>query len=374
MYFVKQNIRDFFTDSRDVFVMFLILQVISVFSVFFIYGIVCNSQREEDNMTLESYELEASFESSDGGDCLYKNLSSAIPEFLEEFGEKLEGMSVLGFYEEYYLISYNGFEGGQLTRPAYGRTGDAVILEGRDLEASEYSSPGYLAMGNECWKAGDTVEMDGNTYTVVGVRSSLGISDKDRQVLYVPYLSLPDSMELVGIYLRFHRLPTESDYYAFRDALQSAMGEENVQLAEIYLDKPARRKALRSLNLVAVAVGLLASFDIFVVYNSIIEKRRKKNSVIQICGCSYRSMCRYLLTEILLLTLASFLAGGGLFLLARKLWLDKAFTYFSESFGFLAVMRLTLLYFVTTGFFSAFLSLRMNKKEPVELLRRSYYA
>ena len=127
------------------------------------------------------------------------------------------------------------------------------------------------------------------------------------------------------------------------------------------------------MNIVVILIGLVSSLNICIVYNSIIEKRRRKNAIIQICGCLYRSMCAYLFVEIVIITVVSYILGGGMFYISKKLWFNEAFAYFSMVFNVVTIAKLTLAYFATITISSIILSMVMNKKEPVDLLRRSYY-
>ena len=286
MYFVKKNISDFFKNHKDMFFIFFILQIISVFFIFFIYGLLVNYQKELDNMTYDTFEFTADF-SSDNEANEFLPLSEGIDEFLDNMGDNVCGFTVLGMYnkgdKKYAIHSHNGYiDGNKYSVPRYSKP--FKITKGRALEENDFQGEDYVAIASDFFEVNKEIELGGNKYTVVG---NYEIMLEDMPYLQIPYLLLPKSdYYVIGLYVHFTNNPTEHDYDVFKSALSKHYGE-NVSFDELYLDKPARKKTLNSMNFVAVIIGVLASINIIVIYMNLIGKRRKKNAIIQICGYSY---------------------------------------------------------------------------------------
>ena len=366
MYFIKKNFMDFFTNSRDIFFVFVFLQILSAFSVFFVYGLLRNYQEERADMSLDTYVFNTSFIVEDKTRDV-NNIRNVIDKIMEKSGDKIEGISILGFGEDFGVISYNGYEDGKITIPKYlGRDTQSKIFTHED-----YISGEPIAVGTSNFEIGQKVTISGKEYEIIGIDAGIpGGTD----IVYVPLNSMPDKIKsIVNLGVCFCKRPTESDYKYFVESLKDVYGEELLEIEEIYLDKASRKKEINSMNIVVILIGLVSSLNICIVYNSIIEKRRRKNAIIQICGCSYRSMCAYLFVEIVIITVVSYILGGGMFYISKKLWFNEAFAYFSMVFNVVTIAKLTLAYFATITISSIILSMVMNKKKPVDLLRRSYY-
>lgn len=366
MYFIKKNFVDFFKNSRDIFFVFVFLQILSAFSVFFVYGLLRNYQEEKADMSLDTYIFNTGLIDDDKTRDV-NNVRNVINKIMEKCGDKIEGISVLGFGEGFGVISYNGYENGKITVPRYlGSDTQSKIFKHED-----YISGEPIAVGTSNFEIGEKVTISGKEYEIIGIDPGIpGGTD----IVYVPLNSMPDKIKsIVHLGVCFSKRPTESDYKHFVESLKSVYGEELLELEEIYLDKASRKKEINSMNIVVILMGLVASLNICIVYNSIIEKRRRKNAIIQICGCSYGRMCVYLFAEIVTVSIVSYILGGGAFYISKKMWFDEAFTYFSTVFNVITIAKLTLAYFATITISSIILSMVMNKKEPIALLRRSYY-
>ena len=370
MYFVKKNIIDFFKNHKDMFFIFFILQIISVFFIFFIYGLLVNYQKELDNMTYDTLNFEANF--NGGGEFL--PLREAMTEILDSMGDKVSGVCVLGSYSDgdinYYINAHDDYsDDGKFVSPTF--CNPFKIVEGRGLEDGDFQGNDYVAIASGNLKVGDNVELGGNKYNVVG--EYLFPFEDEKNYLEIPYRLLPEkNYYVICIALYFEKNPTESDYNIFKEALTKKYGE-SVYFKDLYLDKSARIKTLKSMNLVAFIIGVLSSINIVVIYMNLIEKRRRKNAVIQICGYPYGKMCRSLFAEIVLLDVVSLLVGSLVFFGIYKLTLVNIFTYFDEVFTISSVVKLSAIYLCVTTVVAALLSVFMNKREPLQLLRRTYY-
>lgn len=373
MYFVKKNIMDFVKNHLDIFVVFFMVQIISVFLIFFIYGLMVNYQKELDNMTYDTFNFEVTF-NDENGKTDFTPLKKAITEMLEEMGNKVNGLCVLGRYEDgnikYYINAHDGYSNdGKFCEPEFCNPFD--IKQGRGLDNKDFQGDELVAITNSKKFVNHQVEIAGNRYNVIG-RYAYTFDTEDTY-FEIPYRFLPEkNYTVIYFRLNFKKNPTEKEYEMFKSVIGKYCGEGH-SFEELYLDKPARKKALKSMNLVALIIGALSSVNLVVIYVNLIEKRRKKNAIIQICGYAYGKMCRALFVEIELLNMCSFIVGISIFFVVYKLSLVKIFTYFGEVFTALSIIKLALIYLGITTVVALFLSRVMNKKEPLQLLRRSYY-
>lgn len=127
-------------------------------------------------------------------------------------------------------------------------------------------------------KDGKTVQIQGNTYQVVGMYG-LNLSP------IVPFLSLRDDTEMVQIEMGFNFAISMSQYNDIKNVFVSNMGDL-VHMPELTLYDSDNTKLNTTVMYISILIAALAAINFAVLYHYILIQRKRKLTIFQLCGCT----------------------------------------------------------------------------------------
>lgn len=205
-------------------------------------------------------------------------------------------------------IKQNTFSGQYFTDAQF-RSGEKVALfdneffksKGKtDRESAEYRKR-QIQFENPDAPEGYDIMLGGERYRVIGSVDTFS-------TVIVPLTALPDDTQLESVLFINFGSDTENGFItrAQFENIQSTFSEhfgDAVTIPELKLPDIDLQYLYQTVLLIAVLISAVAAFNFTQLYLYILEKRRKRVSVMRICGCTKQMAAKIFLAECLMLLL-----------------------------------------------------------------------
>lgn len=150
------------------------------------------------------------------------------------------------------------------------------------------------------------VSIQGKEYKVIGEQKMTGCP-------MIPFLSLDDNTQMKdSVLIWFENIMTRSQYNELKDAFESRFGSA-ITVPELDIPETGQRYLYRTILMICAAIALLAAANFSVLYQYLLEQRKKQIAVFRICGCRNSRTIWIFLLECLIVMLPAYWLSVGLF-------------------------------------------------------------
>jgi len=338
MKYVFKNLKSFAKHEKVIFIILIICVITSSFVMNFSYGLYMNyktalyESREDlqkiwpqlsENMTLTKGEFQQFVEAIDATthdkiDLIYAGID----------------LTQIGYEEHAYFPMRFVIKSGKYCAPEnrvkkpWEDTNQ--IIQGEYLSSKDEAAGAYSAMisvdeqGDK--SIGDTVEFLGNTYTIVGIYQA------DSFVPLVPFLTVPDELEIFECAFFFTEYITRPSYDDLIRAANETIPNKLV-FPELQLPDDDVFSLYRNIILISVMVAIVSVMNFAMLYLFVIRKRRNTLAVMRLCGARKMQVARLYLSECIVITVPMFFLGTLTFHILLDMVFAKIFPYMKEAYS-----------------------------------------
>ena len=365
MKYAFKNLVTFFKTERMIFLLIILCVFSSVMVLHFSYGLyqnfhVIRTEAESDLKEIEIEIIDPERVTKAELECcllsLSENFNDAVKMYIvepviEPFHNKADywGSLCVRFTIQNHTISpcavfqenltkFGTLVEGEYFTPEQEASGARVVIVGNDM--GDYDScTDSITLRND--ESGFWVSIQDKKYEVIGVQQMTCTP-------LIPFASLDGDTPLEKtVDISFYRSMTRSQYeelsLAFMEQFQDAVVVPSLDIPEsenLYL--------YNTILIISVAISILAAANFAVLYQYMLEKRRREIAIFQICGCPKFRAFRIFLTECLLIMLPVYLIAAVTF---AKLLLPQfrdVFPYMEPSYNANIYAAIFSIYCVTS--------------------------
>lgn len=379
MKYIYKNLKNFILNERIIFTVTLICIIASAFIINFAYGLYYNYSIKK---------IESDIDMKEFNGLLAPGISITKGE-IRQYSESLES-NTLDAMEVMYLESkdFEGFPGlGDICLDMRYVIHDGKyqicnivkenlenqnrMLDGRYITNEEEATGAYCAlvegiskdewnMTAEYLKNSDgTVTLFGQKYTVVGVYNG-GCA-----VPIVPFLTVPEDLEVVDFNILFSDNITRSQYNDLKEKAELILPGKII-LPELEFPDNDTITVYNNMMSVAMVLSVISVGNFTMLFYFILQKRQRRLAVMRICGCTKLRAAVMYLCECVLIVLPCYVGGAALnFLLTEKVFSD-IFEHFAEAYYPQLYMKLFAVYIAALLVVSAVMVAAAVNKSVVE--------
>lgn len=376
MHYIFKNLKEFMIHEKVIFFIMVLCILSSSIVLNFCYGLYQNYHVRKTEATYELTEIKP--EISEGyvltkgqiqtylkalrAESLSNTLVIHVSAELDEYDSDDYGTFHMRFnyYDHVYQIS-------ETTKEAYEKNG--MLLSGRYLTNEEEASGAYVALvanDGSGWniptlniqKSENTIELFGNTYEVVGEY------DGGSGCPIVPFLTVPDSLEVNGFSISFQSNITRSVYeelvHTADAVLPGMLSFPDLQFPDtdsIYL--------YNNIMAISILIALLSGINLAILYLFMLKKRNKNLAIMRICGCTKWKATQIYLGECLLISAVVYAIGFTIFYALLKYVFQYVFVYMMDAYSPLIFTVIFLIYIVVVTIILCILIYHNVKKEII---------
>ena len=324
MRYILKNIKSFMQHEKLIFFIMLLCVFSSSMILNFSYGLYQN---------YHSLKTEAEFE-----------LSQITPEINEdsvltkgEFQQYIESIradvlnqttvihataDLASFPSEDYgsfYMRFNYYDGvyqiSEVTSEAYEKNG--MMMSGRYITNEEEAAGSYVAIvanDGSGWNDAtlsiqngeNTIELFGQTYEVIGEY------DAGSSCPIVPFLTIPDDLELNSIGFTFEQNITREMYEEIVNQAQAIIPGVLI-FPDLQFPDADTIYVYNNVILISILIAVLSVINFAMLYLFVIKKRSRNLAIMRICGCTRGGAIWMYLGECLLLSIPVYLIGIGIY-------------------------------------------------------------
>ena len=355
-----KNIINSIGEFHKVYFLMMLSQMIAVISIFFSYGIFGSYSAKMQDLSIDSYAINAYFTDSNVG-----ILKQCISATFDEIEDKLDYFFVAGAWEEEMISMYSEYHNGSysLSKTIFE---NAKVENGRYISNEDIKNSScvlYSLRGDED-KVDDIISIAGKEFKVIGV------DERSPGHYIIPFNACDDNIKVVMITVVFKKLPAQNDYLALKKGLEKSFGE-NVTVDEFEIKDEEELISVRSIIAISIIIGIISALNTCLLYGYIIKKRRKQMAVYGIIGAS-KGMC--LAINEMEIMIVSFVMETVGFIIYRLGLQGIITSVYENSVNLYGVKSYTimLLVYILCIFIITFIMLNLiNREELAVMMRRS---
>ena len=340
------NIKAFVKNESVVFTVIIVCVISSAFIINFSYGLYYNfvTQKSETELELKTLNPElvqgaviTKGEFQEFAEALDENtLNSMVVIYAGAELSEFESESGPGSFPMRFVIHAGRYNICEVTRKNWEEK--SVITSGRYISSAEEQSGELVAVvggeGADNWNeacekfrnADGSITMFGKRYKVVGTYSA------GTAAPIVPFLTVPDDVQIMQIGFSFDRNITRSMYNDITlKADESFPGL--LKFPELKFPDTDTVSIYNNMIWIALLISLLSVTNFAMLYRFILLKRRRGLAIMRICGCSrVRAVLMYL-AECVVITLPAYAVGAGLNILVTNKVMCRVLDFIKEAYS-----------------------------------------
>ena len=335
--FSFKNIQKQFKNSMLYIIIFS--QIIAVMMLYFVYGLFSSYRAAKQELTIDSYTIEASFKEETGTE--FSELEKCFGEILDTVQKRLDYFYIMGRCDGIMINIHNEYHKG-----TFGLAGtiskNMEIKDGRFFDEEEITNAQKVVIGNRIGEVGEKVRLGEENYQIIGTQKYS--VENETPIAEVSYTVCPAQTELVTVILNFRDLPRQSDYLAFREGLIGVFGDR-VIVDEFAVMDEEQLVSFNSIMIFSVAIGIAIALDTSLLYAYIIHKRKKQMAVFALNGATRRQLFLINEMEISLISVLTMAAGFCIFKWLAEKRVKLIFDNVTEVFTGSVYAKLSGIYF-----------------------------
>ncbi|MGN0435369.1 MAG: ABC transporter permease [Wujia sp.] len=241
---------------------------------------------------------------------------------------------------------------------------------GRNLSDIDYSEGRKLAVVNDnVGEVGDYVSFGDEQYEIIGIRN-VGY-DSEMPIYVIPITAWGDN-PVSDVSISLERIPLRNEYNKLDSLLKKNFGE-NYEFGIYYGENIDTKALYRTIGCAVLGIMAVVLITLLFLFGYIYERRRRSMAIFRLTGCKHKRAVRLLLTEALIITMPSCVAGVALFALLKEVFFDRYYVYMKAFFNIWVyvgiVSFITVMILLEILFLSLKLLSRPVKTEIVEVRR-----
>ena len=348
MKYVFKNLKSFAKHEKVIFIILIICVITSSFVMNFSYGLYMNYKTAlyQSMKELKSVYLNVSENQ--------KLTKGEFRRFLEAINEETHDkinliyaesdLTQIGYKEHIYFPMRFDIDQGKYCTSEYVKElweSKKMLIRGEFLSNEDEETGAYSAMvsvdelGGKT--IGDTVDFLGNTYTIVGTY------DAGSFVPLVPFLTVPDYLEIVKCCFNFPELITRPLYEDLIGAANETIPNKLI-FPELQLPDDDVFSLYRNIILISVMVAIVSVMNFAMLYLFMIRKRRNALAVMRLCGARKMQVARLYLSECIVITVPMFFLGTLTFHILLNTVFAKIFPYMQEAYSLSVYALIFIIY------------------------------
>lgn len=381
MKYIYKNLKNFILNERIIFTVTLVCIIASAFIINFAYGFYYNYSKkkvEADSGTADLYSILTE------GETITKGELRQYSESLES--DTLDAMIVIsalsqvdgldvkeGSGADYFNMRYVIHDGkygiSEVTKEAYEKQGS--MKSGRYLTNEEEATGAYVTMvsgksENEWTESCKQLKNDDNSITLFGHKYNVvGIYDSWSDMPIVPFLTVPDDLEVIDLGISFKKSMTRSQYNDLKEKAELILPGK-ITLPELEFPDNDTITVYNNMMSVAMVLSVISVANFTMLFYFILQKRQRRLAVMRICGCTKLRAAVMYLCECVLIVLPCYVGGAALNILLTKKVFSNIFEHFAEAYSPQLYMKLFAVYIAALLIVSAVMVAAAVNKSVVE--------
>lgn len=380
MRYIFRNIRSLRKGEPLIFAVMLLCVFASSWVLTFAYGLYQNYNVQKTEADTESKELTLNLregktvtradleqffaaispETLNGASLIF--CSAELPGFPTEAGDY--GRAAFRFtiqngqYQSSSYVKEIWEERGQITSGRFFSDDDEK--NGANV-ALVYNDSGKWNKGTLNIKTSEnTIRMFDKEYEVIGTYISGGGTP------LVPFLSIPESLELSAPVFVFNNNITKSQYEDMMRAAQRAVPETFV-FPELAFPDNENIYIYNNIMLICALIAVLAVINFASLYNYIIGKRIRQLAVFKLCGCTSFRAAGFYLAECAIICVPVFMIGTASYIPVMKFFLSPIFPYMADAYSPVIYAVIFALYLIILVIIMSITLIRSVKKNTAAI-------
>lgn len=380
MKYILRNIRSLIKNEPLIFAVMIVCVFASSWVLTFAYGLYQNynvqkteadieskelvlSLREDKSVTrtdLERFFAEISDETLNAANLLY--CDAELPGFPTERGDY--GRAAFRF-----TIHNGQYQSSSYIKEQWEKKGQ--ITSGRFFSDDDEKNGAnvaliYIDMGewNEATlaiKTGEnTIRLFDKEYEVIGTYDGFG------GVPLIPFLSIPEDLELSAPAFMFEKNLTKSQYEEIRSAARRAVPETFV-FPDLAFPDTENIYIYNNIMLICALIAVLTVINFASLYNYIISKRIRQLAVFKLCGCTSFKATGFYLAECAIICVPVFMIGTASYIPVMKFFLSPIFPYMKDAYSPVIYTVIFALYIIILVIIMSFTLIRSVKKNTAAI-------
>ena len=340
------NIKAFVKNESVVFTVIIVCVISSAFIINFSYGLYYNFVTQKNETELELKNLNPELVQ---GAVITKGEFQKFAESLDE--KTLNAMTVIyagaelsefesesgpGSFPMRFVIHAGRYNICEVTRKNWEEK--SVITSGRYISSAEEQSGELVAVvggeGADNWNeacekfrnADGSITMFGKKYKVVGTYSA------GTAAPIVPFLTVPDDVQIMQIGFSFERNITRSAYLDITGKAEEFF-HGSLKFPELKFPDSDSVSIYNNMIWIALLISLLSVTNFAMLYRFILLKRQRTLAVMRICGCSRKRAIGMYFAECVIITLPAYALGAGLNVLVTEKVMRRVLEFFKEAYS-----------------------------------------
>lgn len=380
MKYILRNIRSLIKNEPLIFAVMIVCVFASSWVLTFAYGLYQNynvqkteadieskelvlSLREDKSVTrtdLERFFAEISDETLNAANLLY--CDAELPGFPTERGDY--GRAAFRFtihngrYQSSSYIKEQWEKKGQITSGRFFSDDDEK--NGANV-ALIYTDMGEWNEATLAIKTGEnTIRLFDKEYEIIGTYDGFG------GVPLIPFLSIPEDLELSAPAFMFEKNLTKSQYEEIRSAAGRAVPETFV-FPDLAFPDTENIYIYNNIMLICALIAVLTVINFASLYNYIISKRIRQHAVFKLCGCTSFKATGFYLAECAIICVPVFMIGTASYIPVMKFFLSPIFPYMKDAYSPVIYAVIFALYIIILVIIMSFTLIRSVKKNTAAI-------
>lgn len=378
MIYILCNIRSFFINKKQIFILTFFSVICSCIMIHFSYGLFQNYQlkkqydlsdqreiiltlqgifEEVEDQELNDDEFYLKAEETSDHYVTLELIKKYLAEFENPFAEKLKYIEATAVVDELpFRMDFSIKNGAIIKSDAFEKEleDNATLESGRYFTGEEYQNGERVAISWDYfhWNTlsspvSNRLAIDENTLRIQGKDYKIiayGTIDNDRPT--IPITSLDDTTLFTEKIIFYFRKPVRQEQYdAVAEKTEQIFGDKAVLEPASIPDDDAIY-LYNTIIIVTIFITLVSAVNFAILYRYILSGRKKLLMVYRICGMNFGKVVLLYLGECVFLTVPAYWMGILLFenVILKKV--SKYYEYMNDSYGMYIYLALFAIYFL----------------------------
>lgn len=360
-----KNIKHMFKEYKRTFMLLVISQFTAIIIIYFVYGLYNSYNASLQEMTINSYTIEASFTEDNISE--FSELKECFNEVLDTVQDRLDYFFIMLRYEGIMINIHNQYNNNIFS---FSDTVEEnmVIESGRGFENKEIKDGENVAIATNLGDVGSKCNVGNISYNIIGIEN-FGEMNTDTKILEVPYKACIDKAQLATIILNFKELPRQTDYNKFKNILESKFGT-NVIVQKFEVKDVEELTSTNSIIIFSLIIGVIAALDTCMLYGYIINKRKKNMAINRLIGAKKRQLFFINEIEIMIISISISLLGLFVYKLIIEKVIMSMYDNDLEIYQIENYIKMSVVYLLSILLLTSIMVFFYTKSNVKEMLRR----
>lgn len=369
IHYVKQNLLQMFKKEKLLFFLIIFVQIASVIVILFSYGIFNHYNTKVDEVEGVSLHFamerfENPLQDTDKAKLFFK-------EILPTIEMKLDYFFLMGPCDDILVQSTHYYNNGKYIESPFLLKGwsDKAKIEGRMFNADELNNGSKVYYAAQKGSENDDIIPEklvfgDDTYTMIGKHTGYA-----GDFIFIPLLSLPQEMKLQYISFYLTKPLLESEYEHIKNTAIKYFGDSFTIPEFDGIKNKSDSRVYTSLIYVAVFLIIISIVNYCIVYEYILNKRKKILSVLRICGCKQLQAIFIYMIELLIVSVFMLIIGQVIYTNMLLPKLQYEFEYMKYYYTSDFFIKINVLYIVLLIVSYGKLVFDIVHKTPIETIK-----